>query len=136
MKQAATKQAGPGETVRSWMCTCGHVMFLADATIEQMRRVGGTVCGGCCGPLTLCTPLERDRPGQNFYRKLYDCPDGWTEIEWLTMNEESKALHMLRMARSKLQLMSEFLERRYAGGPNGTHIELALSGVRMEPCNA
>lgn len=111
-------------------------MFFADATIERMRRVGGAVCGGCCGPLTLCAPLERDRPGQNFYRKRYDCPESWTEIEWLTMIEESKALHMLRMAKSKLQLISGFLERRYAGGQNGTPVELAISGARREPCNA
>lgn len=85
------RQVGPGQTVRSWMCLCGNVMFFADAHIEQLRRCGGVVCGRCSGQLTLCSPLERDRPGQNFYRKYYDRPLDFTEIEWLEMGERQKA---------------------------------------------
>lgn len=113
MKQAATKQAGPGETVRSWMCTCGHIMYFPDAMIEQLRRGGGVVCGRCLGPLTLCAPMEFDRPGQNFYRKHYDCPEGRNEIEWLATRDKSKAYS------ARLRLPGQ----RDAGGG------------WMEPCN-
>jgi hypothetical protein len=132
MKQAM-KPAGPGQTVRSWMCTCGHVMFFPDATIERIRRRGGAVCGACLGPLTLCAPLEHDRPGQNFYRRHYDCPNGSTEIEWRRAMGE-RLHYMLWVWQAKFQLVAKLFERK--SWPNGTPYELAVSGARVEPCNA
>lgn len=50
MRHLKAMQVGPGKTVRTWMCPCGHMMFFADDDVQRVRRHGGCVCGRCgCG---------------------------------------------------------------------------------------
>lgn len=77
----------PGSTVRTWLCPCGHMMFFSDSQASEWRGSGTVVCGRCGGPLSACAPLECDRPGQDFYRKHYDCPPDFTEIYWRAMQD-------------------------------------------------